>query len=95
MAEIAITPEVGWAILSLLVGAIAAAAWMFVVAVLRHLGEQERWQWAEGFVRAAEQMLAGQDGQAKREWVIAQLTAASPSSTPPRSAPCWRMPSAG
>lgn len=72
------TQELVWGIFSIFVGAIVIALWILVVGVLRFVREQERWKWAEGFVRTAENMLEGQDGQAKREWVMAQLTARFP-----------------
>jgi hypothetical protein len=54
------------------------ALWVFVMAVLGWLREQKQWQYAQMFVRAADQMLAEQPGNAKLDWVTTQLATIFP-----------------
>ena len=74
----AIPQEAIYAVASLAVGAIVVAVWVFVMAVLGWLREQKQWQYAQVFVRAADQMLAEQPGSAKLDWVTTHLATIFP-----------------
>ena len=74
----AIPQEAIYAVASLAVGAVVVAVWVFVMAVLGWLREQKQWQYAQMFVRAADQMLAEQPGSAKLDWVTTQLATIFP-----------------
>jgi len=64
-------------VLSVVIGAAAvgvlAAVWVAVWVFRENTLHDRQWVIVWGFVNAAEQMLAGQDGVAKLDWVMAQL----------------------
>lgn len=68
-----IPQDVIWAILSMAIGAIAVAAWQFVATLRKFIADNDRLNWVGLAVDAAEQMLGDQDGQARLDWVMAQL----------------------
>jgi hypothetical protein len=73
-----LTLEIIWAILSIAVGAIAIAAWQFVVTLKKGANENEQWKWVSIFVNAAEQMMADGTGPERLDWVMAQIKARFP-----------------
>lgn len=70
--------DIIWAVLSVAVGAIAIAVWMFISTLRKTAGENEQLRWANILVNAAEQMMAGEEGSKRLDWVMAQLEARFP-----------------
>ena len=70
--------DIFWAILSVAVGAIAVAAWQFASTLRKESTNNEQMGLVSIFVHAAEQMMGDQDGQARLDWVMAQLKAKFP-----------------
>ena len=70
--------EILWGVLSIAAGAIAIALWQFVGTLKKTSSDSDEWRWVGIFVNAAEQMMAGEEGAKRLEWVMAQIEARFP-----------------